>query len=105
MQMKCLIYIHRYKSDALARIRTDYIHELQSRYRTAIEELENRRNLVEGSKKIDVKKRLDHIKEQNIELQQYEEKIHHLADQYIEVDMNKGVLPNYDLFGDVLAKV
>lgn len=102
---KCLIYIHRYKSDALARIRTDYIHELQSRYRTAIEELENRRNLVEGSKKIDVKKRLDHIKEQNIELQQYEEKIHHLADQYIEVDMNKGVLPNYDLFGDVLAKV
>ncbi|MCI6648294.1 MAG: BREX-1 system adenine-specific DNA-methyltransferase PglX, partial [Lachnospiraceae bacterium] len=33
---KCLIYMHRYQPDTIARIRTDYVHEQQSRYRTAI---------------------------------------------------------------------
>src|SRR5699024_8191953 len=33
---KALIYMHRYQPDTIARIRTDYIHEQQSRYRTAI---------------------------------------------------------------------
>ena len=39
---KCLIYIHRYQPDTIARIRTDYVHEQQSRYRTAIADLEQR---------------------------------------------------------------
>ena len=37
---KCLIYLHRYQPDTIARIRTDYVHEQQARYRTAIEGLE-----------------------------------------------------------------
>ena len=32
---KALIYMHRYQPDTIARIRTDYVHEQQSRYRTA----------------------------------------------------------------------
>ena len=41
---KCLIYMHRYQPDTIARIRTDYVHEQQSRYRTAIVNLESRVN-------------------------------------------------------------
>lgn len=37
---KCLIYMHRYQPDTIARIRTDYVHEQQARYRTAISGLE-----------------------------------------------------------------
>ena len=33
---KALIYMHRYAPDTIARIRTDYVHEQQSRYHTAI---------------------------------------------------------------------
>ena len=33
---KVLIYMHRYQPDTIARIRTDYVHEQQARYRTAI---------------------------------------------------------------------
>ena len=29
---KCLIYLHRYRRDTVARVRTDYVHELQSRH-------------------------------------------------------------------------
>jgi hypothetical protein len=37
---KCLIYMHRYQPDTIARIRTDYVHEQQARYQTTIEGLE-----------------------------------------------------------------
>ena len=33
---KALIYLHRYRSDLLARLRTDYVHEQQERYRKAV---------------------------------------------------------------------
>ena len=33
---KCLVYMHRYQPDLLARIRTDYVHGQQERYRAQI---------------------------------------------------------------------
>ena len=38
---KALVYIHRYTPDLIARMRTGYIHPLQSQYRTQIEMLNN----------------------------------------------------------------
>ena len=35
----------------------------------------------------------------------YEEKVHHLADQMIEIDLDDGVKVNYAKFQDVLAKI
>ena len=50
-------------------------------------------------------KRLDSIKAQAEELRTYEEKIHHLADQMIRIDLDDGVKVNYAKFQDVLAKI
>lgn len=102
---KCLIYIHRYQSDTIARIRTDYVHELQARYRTAIEELSVRVDASNGAEKTKLSKKLNTIKKQEEELHVYEEKIHHLADQMIKIDLDDGVKNNYELFKDVLAKI
>ena len=102
---KCLIYMHRYQPDTIARIRTDYIHELQSRYRTAIADLEDRVEHAAASEKVKLNKQLSKIKDQELELRQYEEKIHHLADQMITIDLDDGVKVNYAKFGDVLAKI
>ncbi len=33
--------MHRYKSDLLARMRTEYVHEQQERYRTRLAQLEH----------------------------------------------------------------
>lgn len=103
--IKCLVYIHRYKPDLLARIRTEYVHEQQARFRTIISELEGRVNSAEGSAKINLKKQLDKVKEQADELHGYEEKIHHYADQMIEINLDNGVKDNYFIFNDVLAKI
>lgn len=102
---KCLVYLHRYKTDTIARIRTDYVHEQQARYKTAIEEIEKRIDIVSASEKVKLTKKLNTLKAQDEEIHAYEEKIHHLADQMISIDLNDGVKHNYALFQDVLAKI
>lgn len=102
---KCLIYMHRYQPDTIARIRTDYVHEQQARYRTAIEETEKRLLSATGSEKVKLDKKIKKLREQDSDIHGYEEKIHHLADQMIPIDLDDGVKVNYAKLQDVLAKV
>ena len=102
---KALIYMHRYQPDTIARIRTDYVHEQQSRYRTAIADMENRIANASTSERVKLNKALTKLKDQDDELRSYEEKIHHLADQMIAIDLDDGVKVNYAKFQDVLAKI
>lgn len=102
---KCLVYMHRYQPDTIARIRTDYVHEQQARYYTIIEDLEARIKAADTSEKIKLKNQLKVIKNQDEEIKTYEEKIHHLADQMISIDLDDGIKNNYELFKDVLAKI
>ena len=102
---KCLIYMHRYQPDTIARIRTDYVHEQQSRYRTAIADLESRIANAGTGERVKLTKQLTKLQEQAEELRVYEEKIHHLADQMIRIDLDDGVKHNYAIFQDVLAKI
>ena len=102
---KCLIYMHRYQPDTIARIRTDYVHELQSRYRTAIDELERRISDAATAERVKLNKQLAKLQAQADELRDYEEMIHHLADQMISIDLDDGVKVNYAKFQDVLAKI
>ena len=102
---KALIYMHRYKPDTIARIRTDYVHEQQARYRTAIANLEQRIANASTGERVKLNKKLAKLQVQDTELRKYEEKIHHLADQMISIDLDDGVKKNYAIFRDVLAKI
>ena len=102
---KCLIYMHRYQPDLLARIRTDYVHEQQERYRTQLTMLEDSLQTAGASERVKLNKQIAKIKDQALELQKYEEKIHHLADQMISIDLDDGVKVNYAKFQDVLEKI
>lgn len=102
---KALIYMHRYQPDLLARMRTDYVHEQQERYRTQLRILEDSLNTASASERVKINKQITKFKEQELELQQYEEKIHHLADQMISIDLDDGVKVNYAKFQDVLEKI
>lgn len=103
---KALIYMHRYQPDTIARIRTDYVHEQQERYRTTITHLEQRINdSTSTSEHVKLNKELAKLQGQAEETRIYEEKIHHLADQMIGIDLDDGVKHNYEIFKDVLAKI
>ena len=102
---KALIYMHRYQPDTIARIRTDYVHEQQARYRTAIADLEVRAANASTSECVKLNKQLKTLNDQATEIHAYEENIHHLADQMISIDLDDGVKVNYAKFQDVLAKI
>lgn len=102
---KALIYMHRYQPDTIARIRTDYLHEQQARYCTAIEDLTQRVAGASASERIKLSKQLAKLQAQAQEAREFEEKIHHLADRMVRIDLDDGVKHNYALFGDVLASV
>ena len=102
---KTLIYMHRYQPDTIARIRTDYVHEQQARYRTAIVDLEQRIANASTGERVKLNKKLTTLQAQDTEIRTYEEKIHHLADQMISIDLDDGVKKNYAIFQDVLAKI
>ena len=102
---KALIYMHRYQPDLLARMRTDYVHEQQERYRTQIQMLEDSTQTAAPSERVKLNKQITKLKDQALEIQKYEEKIHHLADQMISIDLDDGVKVNYAKFQDVLEKI
>ena len=102
---KALIYMHRYQPDLLARMRTDYVHEQQERYRTQIRMLEDSEKTAAPSERVKLNKQMTQLKDQALEIQQYEEQIHHLADQMISIDLDDGVKVNYAKFQSVLEKI
>lgn len=102
---KCLVYMHRYQPDLLARVRTDYVHEQQERYRAQIGYANDALVSAERGERVRLDKRIKKLNDQLKETIAYEEKLHHLADQMIKIDLDDGVKVNYAKFQDVLAKI
>lgn len=102
---KCLIYMHRYDKSLLANIRMNYVHKIQNAYESDKKDLERK---IDEESNVSIKKKLN--KEHTMligkieELRVFEEKIAHLANQNIEIDLDDGVNVNYQKFIDVLAK-
>ena len=102
---KCLVYMHRYRPDLLARIRTDYVLPQQERYRTRLGHLDDQLSVAEGRQKAALAKERKRVEAQAAELASYEERVHHLADQMVRIDLDDGVKVNCAKFADVLAKI
>lgn len=102
---RALVYMHRYTPDLLARVRTDYVHERQERYRSRIAELEDARTGASRREVAAMDRELKRLRAQLDEVTKFEERLHHLADQMIEIDLDDGFKVNYAKFADVMAKV
>ena len=103
---QALVYLHRYNEGTLARMRTEYVIPLQGRISGRIEQLREdlaRATSAAHSKKL--QKELDTLRNQQVELQAYDEQLRHFADQRITLDLDDGVKVNYGKFGDLLAEV
>ena len=101
-----LVYMHRYDGSMVSRVRTDYLHPLQNKLEAEFLRL-NQALVSEDSptEKTKATKRLKILTKQMDELKKYDEVIHNLADQQIEIDLNEGVVVNYAKFEKVLAKI
>ena len=103
---KALMYIHRYQPDLITRLRTDYVHETQSRLSHSIDMINTQldSNLT-TSEKVRLNKELTKFKAQAEEVKKYEEIVHHWADKMEPMDLDDGVKVNYEKFKDLLAKI
>lgn len=102
---KALVYMHRWTKTTVATVRTDYVHELQERYRTQLAMLTDQIETAQQSDRIKLKKRQEKLTAQLDEINAYEEKVHHLADRMIDIDLDDGVKVNYAKFADILEKM
>ena len=103
---QCLVYLHRYNEGTLSRMRTEYEIPLQGKISARIEQLAGDISAATStahSKKLE-RERGNLIKQQ-VELQAFDEKLRHYADQRISLDLDDGVKVNYGKFGDLLAEV
>lgn len=101
-----LIYMHRYDRGTVARIRTDYLHELQGKYELETRRLEEiQTSDAPAQAKREASKRLTARNKQKEELRKYDELLRHYADQQIEIDLDDGVKVNYAKFDGLLAKI
>lgn len=101
-----LIYMHRYHSSTLSKLRIDYLHVLQARLEgerlnlvKLIEDMESSRE------KRQIEKEISQLEKQIIELKKYDDKLHHLADMMIEIDLDDGVRSNYGKFKGLLERI
>lgn len=103
---ECLVYMHRYHVGTLARMRTDYVLPLLTKMTSYIQKLENDKlasNSASETKRLE--RQITGLNRQYEELSKFDEKLKHLADQRISIDLDDGVKVNYGKFGDLLANV
>lgn len=102
---KALVYMHRWEKTTVATVRTDYVHELQERYRTQLSMLGDQMEHAAQSERVKLKKRQEKLTAQLDEINAYEEKVHHLADRMMDIDLDDGVKVNYAKFAEILEKI
>lgn len=103
---KCISYMHRYNENLIPKIRLDYLHKIQISYEKILNDINEKltRNLELNEKKELQKRQADLISKLQ-EIKVYDEKIAHIANQRIDINLNDGVLNNYSKFEDILAKI
>ncbi len=96
---KCLIYMHRYNEGLVSKIRLDYLHRMQNTYEKELKEIADKlNNDLDLASKRELSKRQADISAKLQETNEYDEKIAHIADQKIKIDLDDGVVVNYAKF-------
>jgi len=87
-------------------MRTEYVIPLQGKINARIDQLrEDAAAATSTPHRKKVERERDKLIKQQAELQAFDEKLRHYADQRISLDLDDGVKVNYGKFGDLLAEV
>lgn len=98
---KCLIYMHRYAPDTLARINGKFFLPESTRLKNEMEEIQLRIARAEGKDRVRLEKERQKINAAYNEAIEYGQVLDHMANQYISIDLDDGVKVNYAKFQGV----
>ena len=96
---KALIYMHRYNENLIPKARLDYLHRVQTTYEKLLSDINYK--LTTDLSMVDKKTAQNRQADLNAKLQEikeYDEKIAHIADKKIVLNLDDGVVANYAKF-------
>lgn len=103
---KALIYMHRYNENLIPKARLDYLHRIQTIYENLLSDVNYKLTTdISMSDKKEAQKRQADLNAKLQEIKEYDEKIAHIANQRISIDLDDGVKINYEKFKDILGKI
>lgn len=93
---KALVYLHRYDENTIGRVRADYLHRMERIYSNEVNRMQDVIDHSHSAHEVSVAvKRLEKMKKQIKECQDYDAKLGHLALDRIHLDLDDGVKINY----------
>lgn len=103
---KALVYMHRYNENLIPKARLDYLHRVQTTYEKLLSDVNYKLTTdLSMTDKKEAKNRQADLNAKLNEIKEYDEKIAHIANQRISIDLDDGVKVNYEKFKDILAKI
>ena len=103
---KALVYMHRFNENLIPKVRLDYLHRVQTTYEKLLSDVNYKLTTeLSLSDKKTVQNRQANLNAKLNEIKEYDEKIAHIANQRINIDLDDGVKVNYDKFKDIFAKI
>ena len=90
-----LVYMHRYDKTTLAKMRMDYLLELEGK-------MDAQMGMLDSNKDAQKKAKLSAKVE---EIMVYDELLKNKADAYVEIDLDDGVKVNYEKFKGLVGKL
>ena len=98
---KCLVYLHRYDKNTLAKINAKYFLPRTAMYKAEGERLADQFKRADIAQKKKIDNQLKQIETAQEELQIYGQVLDHMANQFIDIDLDDGVKVNYVKFQGV----
>lgn len=101
-----LVYLHRYNSSTVSTVLNEYLREFIKKLEVSLEQQE--RMVVSGANAREVavaQKEAERLRKVLIELGDYERDLYDLASHQIDLDLDDGVLVNYQKFGAALKDI
>ena len=93
---KALVYMHRWDADTTGRVLL-YAQQIQQKYETESRAIDMMLDhITDARQKSTEEKRQEHLKKQLEELVDYEERLEHMANERIAIDLDDGVKVNYE---------
>jgi type II restriction/modification system DNA methylase subunit YeeA len=101
-----LVYMHRYTPDTLNQILNGYLKEYREKLNTHMEQLDHIMATGSSTEQTRASKEKDKLKLVLLELQEYERDVlYPIATERITIDLDEGVLVNYNKFGRAIKEV
>lgn len=95
---KCLIYLHRYNEDTLAKINSKYFLNESARLNVEVNETRTFLEAADGREKLRLDKQMKLLSARQKEMIEYGQVLDHMANKYINLDLDDGVKVNYAKF-------